>query len=176
MISRVDHMQISTIHACARDLIARLGSSFGCGIDVGITSGEFCRRRKIFDLLDDYIRQKTKEYGKDYSDRLSLPVYALRDSIYDLEMRAKNYLLHDIIGKSRGGAVRAYAGSHMAMRRLFGKAWFSAELSGAVPHRRRTVQAPACGPAGRTSEFDWRSCYGHQTDPAGPGRHPAHRG
>ena len=53
--------------------------------------------------------------------------------IRDLEMRAGNYLLHDIIGKSRGGAVSAYAESHMAMRRLFGKAWFSADLSGSVP-------------------------------------------
>lgn len=90
MISRVDHMQISTIHAYARDLIARLGSSFGYGIDVGITSGEFYRRRKISDLLDAWIRQKTREYGKDYSDRFSLPVYAIRDSILDFISKLHN--------------------------------------------------------------------------------------
>ena len=51
MISRIDHMQISTIHSYAKRLIAQLGTSFGYGIDVGITSSEFYRRRKISDIL-----------------------------------------------------------------------------------------------------------------------------
>jgi len=90
MISCIDHMQISTIHAYAKYLIAQLGSSFGYGIDVGITSSQFYRRRKISDLLDAYIQQKTKEYGKDYSDQLSLPVYAIRDSILDFILKLHN--------------------------------------------------------------------------------------
>ena len=90
MISCIDHMQISTIHAFAKYLIAQLGSSFGYGIDVGITSSEFYRRRKISDLLDSYIQQKTREYGKGYADRLSLPVYAIRDSILDFISKLHN--------------------------------------------------------------------------------------
>ena len=83
MISRIDHMQISTIHSYAKNLIAQLGTSFGYGIDLGITSSEFYRRKKISDLLDAYIHQKEIEYGKSYTDKLGMPVYAIRDSILD---------------------------------------------------------------------------------------------
>lgn len=83
MISQIDHMQISTIHSYAKELIARLGTCFGYGVDVGITSSEFYRRRKISDLLDAYIHEREAEYGKSYTDRLGMPVYAIRDSILD---------------------------------------------------------------------------------------------
>lgn len=83
MISQIDHMQISTIHSYAKKLIAQLGTSFGYGIDLGITSSEFYRRKKISDLLDVYIQQKEIEYGKSYTDKLGMPVYAIRDSILD---------------------------------------------------------------------------------------------
>ena len=83
MISRIDHMQISTIHSYAKNLIAKLGTSFGYGIDLGITSSEFYRRKKISDLLDAYIHQKEIEYGKNYTSKLGMPVYAIRDSILD---------------------------------------------------------------------------------------------
>ena len=83
MISSIDHMQISTIHSYAKNLIAQMGTSFGYGIDLGITSSEFYRRKKISDLLDAYIQQKEMEYGKNYTDKLGMPVYAIRDSILD---------------------------------------------------------------------------------------------
>ena len=82
-ISRIDHMQISTIHSYAKQLIAQMGTSFGYGVDLGITSSEFYRRKKISDILDKYIHQKEIEYGKNYTDRLGMPVYAIRDSILD---------------------------------------------------------------------------------------------
>ncbi|MBQ8514251.1 MAG: UvrD-helicase domain-containing protein [Ruminococcus sp.] len=83
MISQISSMQISTIHSYAKKLIAQLGTSFGYGIDVDITSSEFYRRRKISDILDDYIHQKRLQYGADFTDKLGLPVYAIRDSILD---------------------------------------------------------------------------------------------
>lgn len=83
MISRIDHMHISTIHAYAKNLIAQMGTSFGYGIDLGITSSEFYRRKKISDLLDAYIKQKEMEQGQNYTDKLGMPVYAIRDSILD---------------------------------------------------------------------------------------------
>ena len=83
MISQIDHMQISTIHSYAKNLIAQMGTSFGYGIDLGITSSEFYRRKKISDLLDAYIYQKEMEQGKNYTDKLGMPVYAIRDSILD---------------------------------------------------------------------------------------------
>lgn len=83
MISQIDHMQISTIHSYAKNLIAQMGTSFGYGIDLSITSSEFYRRKKISDLPDAYIYQKEMEQGKNYTDKLGMPVYAIRDSILD---------------------------------------------------------------------------------------------
>lgn len=87
MISRIDHMQISTIHSYAKKLISQLGTSFGYGIDLGLTSSEFYRRKKISDWLDAYIHQKEQEYGKTYTSKLGMPVYAIRDSILDFISR-----------------------------------------------------------------------------------------
>ena len=90
MISRVDHMQISTIHSYAKRLIAQMGTFCGYGVDIGITSSEFYRRRKISDILDDYIRQKENEYGKNYTDKLGMPVYAIRDNILNFINKLHN--------------------------------------------------------------------------------------
>lgn len=87
MISRIDHMQISTIHSYAKKLISQLGTSFGYGIDLGLTSSEFYRRKKISDWLDAYIHQKEQEYGKTYTSKLGMPVYAIRDGILDFISR-----------------------------------------------------------------------------------------
>lgn len=81
MISKIDHMQISTIHSYAKHIISKLGTAFGYGIDVGITSSEYSRRKKISEILDYYIKQKMLEQGNDYPQRLGMPVYAIRDSI-----------------------------------------------------------------------------------------------
>lgn len=83
MISKIDRMQISTIHAYAKQLIAQLGTSFGYGIDVGIISSDYYRRKKISDILDNYISKKKMEQGLDYAEKLDMPVYAIRDSILD---------------------------------------------------------------------------------------------
>ena len=98
MISRIDHMQISTIHSYAKNLIAQMGTSFGYGIDLGITSSEFYRRKKISDLLDAYIHQKEIEYGNNYTDKLGMPVYAIRESILDFigKLHNKSVDIQDI--------------------------------------------------------------------------------
>ncbi len=84
MISRIDSMQISTIHSYAKRLIAQLGTVFGYGIDLGITSSEYNRRRKISDILDIEIQKNAKKYGRvQYGQMLGMPVYAIRDNILD---------------------------------------------------------------------------------------------
>lgn len=83
MMTHMDRMQISTIHSYAKNLIANLGSEFGYGTEVSITSSQYFRRRKVSDLLDIYISQKVMEQGDVYLTRLGKPVYALRDSIVD---------------------------------------------------------------------------------------------
>lgn len=90
MISYIDHMQISTIHAYTKQLIAQLGTSLGYGIDVRITSSEFYRRRKISDILDQYILQKQLECGSGYTDKLGIPVYAIRNNILEFIEKLRN--------------------------------------------------------------------------------------
>lgn len=59
MISQIDHMQISTIHSYAKNLIAQMGTSFGYGIDLSITSSEFYRRkRSLICLMPIFIKKK----------------------------------------------------------------------------------------------------------------------
>ena len=90
MVSLIDHIQISTIHSYAKQLIAQLGTSFGYGIDLGITSSQFYRKKKISDVLDSYIGKKVHEYGSTYTQRLGMPIYAIRDSILDFIEKLHN--------------------------------------------------------------------------------------
>lgn len=90
MVSYVEGMQISTIHSYAKKLISKLGTEFGYGVDLSITSGEFYRRRKISDLLDQYIKQMEKVYGKGYAASLGMPIYALIDNILNFIEKLHN--------------------------------------------------------------------------------------
>lgn len=64
MVSQVDAMQISTIHAFARQLIGKLGTAFGYGAEPGIIAGDYHRQRKVSDMLDAYILQKEKAFDR----------------------------------------------------------------------------------------------------------------
>ena len=90
MAARVDRMQISTIHAYAKRLIAQLGPAFGFGLELGVTSSEYYRRRKVAELLDDYIQKKKRECGRDYTNRLGLPVYVISSCILDFINKLHN--------------------------------------------------------------------------------------
>ena len=81
IISKIDYMQISTIHSYAKNLIELLGTEFGYGIDIGITSSEYNRRKKISDMLDKYIASQKVLYGDSYTEELGMPIYAIRDNI-----------------------------------------------------------------------------------------------
>lgn len=83
MISRIEHMQISTIHSYVKKLISKLGTSFGYGIDLRVTSGEYGRRKKISRLLDDYLTQKKRQYGSSYGTGPGMPGYAIIEIILD---------------------------------------------------------------------------------------------
>lgn len=49
--------------------------------------------------------------------------------IFDLKLRAKNYLVHEVITDEYGTTVKPYDPSHMQMRKLFGSALFSVDIS-----------------------------------------------
>ena len=90
MISLIDHMQISTIHSYAKHIITKLGTEFGYGVDLAITSSEFSRRQKVSEYLDAYITEKERLYGNGYTSGLGLPVYAIRDLILDFTAKLNN--------------------------------------------------------------------------------------
>lgn len=101
IISKIDTMQISTIHSYARLLISKLGTAFGYGIDVGISSSEYNRRKKISDILDVEIRKNENIYGvQKYAEMLGMPVYTIRDNILDFIGKLHNKSVNV-------GAVRA---------------------------------------------------------------------
>lgn len=49
--------------------------------------------------------------------------------ISDLKLRAKNYLTHEVINKSRGQTVSSFSEEHMRIRKLFGMAKYSVDIS-----------------------------------------------
>ena len=90
MISRIDQMQISTIHSYAKTLMAQLGPEFGYGIDLSVTSSEYQRREKVMARIDAHIRDKRRERGPDYMASLPMPVYEIRDSVLDFIGKLRN--------------------------------------------------------------------------------------
>jgi DNA helicase-2/ATP-dependent DNA helicase PcrA len=90
LIAKIDQMQISTIHSYVKMLISALGTEFGYGIDVDITSTQYHRRKKVSDMLDEYIAQKRREQGETYISKLGMPVYALRDNIIEFITKLHN--------------------------------------------------------------------------------------
>ncbi len=49
--------------------------------------------------------------------------------IYDLKSRARNYLINEVITEGYGQTVKSYTPSHMQMRKLFGAAKFTVDIS-----------------------------------------------
>lgn len=49
--------------------------------------------------------------------------------IFDLKLRAKNYLVHEIITEDHGTTVKPYDPAHMQTRKLFGTALFAVDVS-----------------------------------------------
>ena len=45
--------------------------------------------------------------------------------ILDLKKRARNYIIHDVLKRSSGGRVTPFDERHMAIRKRFGRAWFT---------------------------------------------------
>lgn len=90
LIAKIDKMQISTIHSYVKSLISALGTEFGYGIDVDITSTQYHRRKKVSDMLDEYISKKRREQGEAFLALLGMPVYALRENIIEFITKLHN--------------------------------------------------------------------------------------
>lgn len=80
-VGLIDDMRISTIHSYAKYLISLLGMELGYGAEVHVTSGEYIRKQIVAEKLDQYLEEKTRQHGDDYTAKLGQPVYAIRDNI-----------------------------------------------------------------------------------------------
>lgn len=118
MISCIDHMQISTIHSYAKGLIAQLGTEFGYGIDLGITSSEFFRRKKISEIIDGYVAKQIQNQGQGYVAKLGMPIYTIRDRILDFigKLHNKSVDIRELKAENFGGITSA--DSHKELHEL----------------------------------------------------------
>ena len=107
-----------------------------------VIQGNFLYQKYFENLLIEAVWQRIKEQkcsdAKKYLTRIidqeskKLEPYFTfwkPTEIYDLKLRTKNYIIYEIIEKSGGDLVKAYAPSHMKMRKLFGKAVFAVDSS-----------------------------------------------
>jgi superfamily I DNA/RNA helicase len=89
LVTKIDQMQISTIHSYAKKLIDALGIEYGYGCDVSITSSEFTRQAYVSKLVNEHIVEKSK-YNANFVDRLGMPMYSLVANIVDFIQKLQN--------------------------------------------------------------------------------------
>jgi len=89
-INQIENMQISTIHSYAKKIISMLGFEYGYGIDVSVTSGDYKKKQIIAKLVDKYVVEKQKKYGKDYTNRIGMPIYLVNKHLLNMSKRLHN--------------------------------------------------------------------------------------
>ena len=89
LVTKIDQMQISTIHSYAKTLVNALGIEFGYGCDVSVTSSEFARQTYVSKLVNDYIVEKSKR-TINFAEKLGMPMYSLVSNIVDFIQKLQN--------------------------------------------------------------------------------------
>lgn len=89
LVTKIDQMQISTIHSYAKTLVNTLGIEFGYGCDTSVTSSEFARQTYVSKLVNDYIVEKSMR-TVNYVEKLGMPMYALVSNIVDFIKKLQN--------------------------------------------------------------------------------------
>ncbi len=89
LVTKINRMQISTIHSYAKTLVNALGIEFGYGCDVSITSSEFARQTYVSKLVNEYIADKSAR-DLNYVAKLGMPMYALIANIVDFIKKLQN--------------------------------------------------------------------------------------
>ena len=72
--------------------------------------------------LDRILEQETKKLAPFFR-------FWKATEIFDLKLRAKNYLLHEVMRDGTGASIKPYDPTHMEMRKLFGTAKFVIDIS-----------------------------------------------
>ena len=89
MIAGIGHMQISTIHSYAKNIISRLGTTVGYGQKLQIEAGQYNRDTMLANALENYIEEQVKQ-DPDYISKLGLPIYELRKKLSSFGMSLEN--------------------------------------------------------------------------------------
>ena len=79
-------------------------------------------RVNVLKYLPKILRQETQKFEPYFR-------FWKATEIYDLQRRAENYLVHDVIVEDHGTTVKPYDPQHMQMRKLFGAALFAVDVS-----------------------------------------------
>ena len=89
----------------------------------------YCSRVKLKIFVSCSLHQQ-EEVKKIYQSKIE-PYFKFwkATEIHDLKLRARNYLIHEVISESYNATVKPYAPSHMQMRKLFGSAKFIVDIS-----------------------------------------------
>lgn len=82
-VGLIDNMRISTIHSYAKYLISLLGMELGYGAEIHVTSGEYIRKQIVEEKLDQYLEEKIRQHGDNYTAKLGQPVYAIQNNILE---------------------------------------------------------------------------------------------
>ena len=89
LLSQIDNMQITTIHMYAKRIISLLGTEFGYGKNMSITSGEYTVKKIATELINSYIKEQ-KRYDPQYTEKLGMPIYLIIDNILNIISRLHN--------------------------------------------------------------------------------------
>lgn len=80
------------------------------------------QRSQALKYLNHIIKQESQKFEPYFT-------FWKATEIFDLKLRARNYLAHEIITSGNGTTVKPYSPSHMKMRKLFGTAKFIVDIS-----------------------------------------------
>ena len=83
-------------------------------------------KEMVLNQLEQYISNASANFKQFFA-------FWKQTEVYDLEIRAKNYFVYEIINKSPGKIVKIYDESHMRTRWLFGSALFEVDISDTEP-------------------------------------------
>lgn len=89
LVTRIDQMQISTIHSYAKKLVNDLGIEYGYGCDVSVTSSEFARQAYVSKLVNEYVVARSRR-DVNFVEKLGMPMYALVSNIVDFINKLHN--------------------------------------------------------------------------------------
>lgn len=88
-IELIDSIRISTIHSLSKGIIQKYASHLGCGIDIGIVSGDYERKEFIELAMEEYMQDKLSLH-QDFAQDLKIPIYNLKKMFLEILNKLSN--------------------------------------------------------------------------------------